>query len=132
MNRVLIIDPSPADTKQIKRRFIAATNCAVTVAGRTSVGIEELRTKRKPRIDFLVVEIDQPDTNDLEVIKKLREETKIPMLVLADTSNPVHLFKSLNLGADEYLDKKTFFSTDLATLLLTIQERARIRTTLSQ
>lgn len=130
MERVLIIDPSPMDTKQIKQKFVSTLGCSVTVAGRTSVGVEELKTKRVPAIDFLVVEIDQPDTNDLQVINKLREETDVPMLVLTSELNPTHMFKSLLAGADEYLDKKFFLSADLTTLLLTIQERARIRTSL--
>lgn len=130
MKRILIVDPSPADTKQIKQKFVDETGCLVTVAGRTTVGLEEINTKHKPLVDFLVLEIDQPDTNDLDAIAKFRAVSDLPMLVLAETVNSIHLFKSLNLGADEYLDKKTFFSSDLAILLLTIEERVRIRTTL--
>lgn len=124
---VLIVDPSPGDTKDIKHKFVSSHKSKVTVAGRTSIGVEELRTKHVPRISFIIADIDQPDTGELGAIDQLRAETDLPILILSKQPDPIRMFQCLVRGADLYLTKQEFDALDVDQVLLLIAEKRKLR-----
>jgi len=127
---VLIVDPDPASARQLKELLLQQGIGKVTIAGRTGVGVEELRTKHKPFFDFIITNIDQPDVVGIDAVTKLREEgvsKRIPIVVTCEERDPVLLFLALKAGADEYVLKKDILSHKLLAILTIAVERRNSR-----
>ncbi len=70
--------------------------------------------------DVILLDLGLPDIDGMEVIKKLREWSSTPIIVISARSHEQEKAKALDLGADDYITKP--FST--------IELLARIRTSL--
>jgi CheY-like chemotaxis protein len=129
----LIIDPSPADTKEIKQALLHLGTEKVTVAGRSTIGIEELRTGHKPFFDVIILDIEQPDAGDIEAVLNIRKEvkaTEIPLVVLYHGELDARvMFRCLINGADEFVSKQRFLSAQMNGLLLMACQRRKSRKT---
>lgn len=71
--------------------------------------------------DIMLLDLGLPDMDGLEVIKKVRSWSNIPIIVVSARSEDQDKVKALDLGADDYLTKP--FSVDelLARLRVTIR-----------
>ena len=112
MEHVLIIDPNPEDVKALKQRLQQEFKCVVTMAGRMTIGVEELKTKHKVPIDFIISKSQQPDAENVDhVLTVHRSALRIPLLIVTadDTmlpGDPCLMFMAYGRGADEYVTKK--------------------------
>jgi len=70
-----------------------------------SEGEEALRLAEQQRPDIAVLDIVMPDMSGLEVMRKLRERTGIPIILLTAKDNDADKVRGLELGADDYLVK---------------------------
>jgi len=55
------------------------------------------------RPDGIVVDLELPDTGAADVIRRVREWTRVPILVLGDRQTPEGVVRILDLGADDFL-----------------------------
>ncbi|MGN1180833.1 MAG: response regulator, partial [Suilimivivens sp.] len=103
------------------RSFIATTlknqNYKITTA---STGTEGLHLCASLCPDIVLLDLGLPDIDGMEVIKKLREWSSIPVIVISARSHEQEKAKALDLGADDYITKP--FGT--------VELLARIRTSL--
>jgi DNA-binding response OmpR family regulator len=65
-------------------------------------GLEALRTHR-PRL--VVLDVGLPDIDGLEVCKRIRQSSQIPVIFLTARADEVDRVLGLELGADDYLTK---------------------------
>ncbi len=70
--------------------------------------------------DIILLDLGLPDIDGMEVIKRLREWSAIPVIVISARNHEQEKAKALDLGADDYITKP--FST--------VELLARIRTSL--
>ncbi len=70
--------------------------------------------------DIILLDLGLPDMDGMQVIKRLREWSSIPVIVISARSHEQEKAKALDLGADDYITKP--FST--------VELLARIRTSL--
>jgi len=99
--RLLAIEDDP----QIQRFLAAALEAhghALEIAGSGSEGLR-LTTLHLP--DVVIVDLGLPDMSGLDVIARLREWFKRPILVLSARSHENDKVAALDLGADDYLTK---------------------------
>jgi len=69
-------------------------------------GAEALRQATTNVPDMVVLDVMLPgDMNGLEVCRRLREWTNVPILILSALGNEQQKVKALDLGADDYLTK---------------------------
>jgi two-component system KDP operon response regulator KdpE len=93
------------DDAQI-RRFLRATlvghgfQLIEATTGRD--GLAEA-TSRVP--DLVILDLGLPDTDGLEVIRRLREWTKLPIIVLSARGQERDKIQALDAGADDYVSK---------------------------
>lgn len=58
---------------------------------------------RKP--DFIILDLGLPDIDGVEVIKRIRAWSTMPIIILSARSNEQHKIEALDAGADDYLTK---------------------------
>jgi two-component system KDP operon response regulator KdpE len=70
-----------------------------------STGTEGIEFAGTTRIGSVLLDMDVDDPDGLEVIKKLRELTQIPILALAGRVNRVGAVDALNHGANDFISR---------------------------
>ena len=75
--------------------------------------------------DLIVLDIGLPDMNGLEVTRKLREWTAIPIIVLSARNQEQDKVAALDLGADDYVTKPFGVGELLARMRVALRHAAR-------
>ena len=68
-------------------------------------GPEALKVLGSERLDLVVLDIMLPRMSGFEVLKKLRERSDVPVVMLTAKSQSVDKVVGLELGADDYITK---------------------------
>lgn len=68
-------------------------------------GVAALDEARKPGLDLAVLDIMMPGMNGLNVLKELRKESKLPVIMLTARGDDTDRISGLELGADDYVPK---------------------------
>lgn len=98
---ILIID----DEEQIRRLLeitLSANNYKISEA---STGKEGLALASSIQPGLIILDLGLPDTNGLDILKKLREWYQKPVIILSVRSSESDIVKALDLGANDYLTK---------------------------
>lgn len=114
----LVVD----DEKQIRkllRIVLEEQQYRVWEAETGRQGIAEV-AQRKP--DVVLLDLGLPDLDGLEVLKRLREWSRVPILILSVRDGPEDKVAALDAGADDYVTKP-FESAELLARLRAIQRR---------
>lgn len=105
MKNVLIID----DDKELcalMKKCIEQENFSVITAHN---GVEGLRladdNKYSGLLSLVILDVMMPDIDGFQVLKKIRETSNIPVLMLTAKSEEDDKISGLRLGADDYLTK---------------------------
>ena len=116
----LIID----DEVQIRRLLRAAlegAGYAVCEADQGQLGLAEAALHRP---DVIVLDLGLGDLNGVEVLKRLREWSETPVLILSVRDEEDQKIAALDAGADDYVTKP-FSTAELLARLRVAQRRAR-------
>jgi two-component system, OmpR family, response regulator MprA len=103
--RVLVIDDDDMITA-LARLSLAKNGLEVETAGTAGEGLALLETF-KP--DLVVCDVVMPDLLGWEVVRRIREVSAVPILMLSGRSSDVDKVRGLDLGADDYLTKPFTF-----------------------
>ncbi len=68
-------------------------------------GISALEEARKPGLDLIVLDVMMPGMNGMDVLKALRQESKLPVIMLTARGDDMDRILGLELGADDYVPK---------------------------
>jgi two-component system KDP operon response regulator KdpE len=68
-------------------------------------GAEAISAVENQKPDLVLLDLGLPDMDGIEVIKNLREDSMIPIIVLSARGQEVDKTTALDLGADDYLVK---------------------------
>ncbi|WP_315119654.1 response regulator transcription factor [uncultured Clostridium sp.] len=105
MNNVLIID----DDKELcalMKKCVEQENLSAIIA---HGGVEGLRladeNKNRSSLSLVILDVMMPDIDGFQVLKKIREASNIPVLMLTAKSDEGDKVSGLRLGADDYLTK---------------------------
>ena len=104
MSKILIIDDSPTVLKIMSTSLFAQGYIVKTAVS----GAEGLQAAREERPQAIVLDINLPDINGLEVLKKLKEHPElkdVPVLLLTGQDDAEHAQKGMELGACGFLGK---------------------------
>ena len=108
--RILVVDDDPEIVSFLKR--------GLTYEGYTvdtaSDGTEALARAREAEPDLAILDITMPGIDGLEVSRRLRQASKVPIIMLTAKGTVTDRVKGLDSGADDYLVKPFAFDELLA------------------
>lgn len=104
--QVLIVD----DELQIRRFLRVSLEANGYHVHETDSGHDAIVKTAQIRPDLVILDMGLPDMDGLEVLKRLREWTKTPVIILSVRDNDRDKIAALDAGADDYLTKP--FSTE--------------------
>ena len=117
---VLVID----DEVQIRRLLLVTLEGAgfrVREADGGQLGLAEAATKRP---DAIILDLGLPDLPGIDVLRRLREWSRLPVLILSVRGQEADKIEALDAGADDYLGKP-FGGGELLARLRAILRRAQ-------
>lgn len=68
-------------------------------------GITALEEARKPGLDLAVLDVMMPGMNGMDVLKELRRDSRLPVIMLTARGDDMDRILGLELGADDYVPK---------------------------
>ena len=89
-----------------------------------ATGSEAQRLLKRDAFDAVILDLMLPDTDGLDLCKRIRAESAIPLLMLTARGDPLDRVVGLELGADDYLPKP-FEPRELLARLRAILRRSR-------
>jgi two-component system KDP operon response regulator KdpE len=98
---VLVIDDEPP-IRRLLRTTLAVQDYRVIEAANGQEGLSLLRHERP---DVLVLDLGLPDIDGLELIRQIRAESPVPIVVLSSRDDEKGKVGALDLGADDYVTK---------------------------
>ena len=99
--RVLVVDDE-AKIRDIVRGYLEAEGFEVDLAGD---GTEALRRARECRPDLVILDVAMPGLDGIEVLRRLRSESSVYVIMLTARSDEVDKLVGLSVGADDYVTK---------------------------
>lgn len=121
MNRILIIDDDD-ELCELVSEYLSVEGFAVECAGDGESGLKRALTDEQ---DLVILDVMLPKKNGFEVLRELRENSKIPVLMLTARGEDSERISGLEAGADDYLPKP-FNARELLARLRAILRRAEI------
>ncbi len=101
MPRVLLVEDEPAIADTLV--YALGTECFDVVHALT--GADALAAAARENFDFAILDIGLPDMTGLDVCRRLRATSSIPVLFLTARDGEVDRILGLELGGDDYVTK---------------------------
>jgi DNA-binding response OmpR family regulator len=98
---ILVVDDEP-NIADLVDLYLARDGYRVMKAATGEAGLEAVRTHR-PRL--VVLDVGLPDMDGLEVCRRLRQTSQVPVIFLTARDSEVDRVLGLELGGDDYVTK---------------------------
>jgi len=121
MNHVALIIDDEVQIRRLLRLVLEGENYKVHEAETGQLGLMEIAT-RKP--DVVLLDLGLPDLDGLQVLKRLREWSEVPVIVLTVRDDVQEKVATLDAGADDYITKP-FSTPELLARLRAAQRKTR-------
>ncbi|MCD2178014.1 response regulator [Rhizobium sp. C1] len=101
LDRILVVDDEP----QIQRFLKPALNAAGYEVMEAGTGAEALKAVATAAPDVVILDLGLPDMDGKDVVAQLRGWSDIPIIILSARDRESEKIASLDLGADDYVEK---------------------------
>ena len=95
---ILVVDDEPA-IRRFLRASLGAHGYSITEA---ASGEDALRAVATSHQDIVILDLGLPDVDGVEVTRRLREWTTIPIIILSVREHENDKIAALDAGADDY------------------------------
>ena len=99
--KILVVDDDPAILRLLSTNLKARGYKVITATD----GEEALETVQKDFIDLIILDIMMPKVDGVQVCRRIRVWSDIPIIILSARGDEKDKVKCLELGADDYLTK---------------------------
>jgi two-component system KDP operon response regulator KdpE len=118
---ILAIEDDPSLQKFL-RVTLSAENYKVIEADRGEVGLRHASVSQP---DLIILDLGLPDMDGVEVTRRLREWSAIPVIVVSARGKEQDKIQALDAGADDYLTKPFSVGELLARVRVVLRHLAR-------
>jgi two-component system alkaline phosphatase synthesis response regulator PhoP len=101
MQTILVVDDERR-IAQIAQDYLQHAGYAVITTGD---GVEALALARERHPDLVVLDLGLPRLDGLDVVRRLRRESSVPVIILTARVDESDRLTGLELGADDYITK---------------------------
>ncbi|MBI4288770.1 MAG: response regulator transcription factor [Chloroflexi bacterium] len=101
--KVLIIEDDPAIVDTVSLIFEISWPDAKTVSSHSGIESIELASKESP--DLVILDLGLPDTDGIDVLRRIRQLSDVPLVVLTARTDQGAIARGLDSGADDYITK---------------------------
>jgi two-component system, OmpR family, KDP operon response regulator KdpE len=101
MHQLLVIEDDPG-IRDVLRALLSAANYRIVEAETAVRGEVEARA-HKP--DLLIVDLGLPDRDGIELVRRVRDWSPVPIIVLSARTSETQKIAALDAGADDYVTK---------------------------
>ncbi len=98
---ILIVDDEPA-IRRFLRTSLGAQDFAIVEA---DTGAAALAAVARDKPDLLILDLGLPDMDGIEVVRRVRANADLPILILSVRDDERGKVEALDLGADDYITK---------------------------
>ena len=119
---ILLIDDD-RELGEMLGDFLAADKLNLTVANSGEAGLQEFG---RGNFDLIILDIMMPGINGLDVLKKIRQSSATPVIMLTARGDDIDRIIGLEFGADDYLPKP-FNPRELLARIRAILRRSQSR-----
>ena len=117
--KILIVDDEE-NILEIVEAYLVAKNYQVF---RAMDGEEALRKAETIRPDLIVLDLMLPDISGLEVCRRIRKSSSVPVIMLTAKTTEQDILSGLQIGADHYMTKP-FSPKELVARVQTVLRRS--------
>lgn len=121
--RILVVDDEIEILRALQRN-LAAHGYEIFTA---SSGERALNEIAQHRPDLMLLDLGLPGMSGLEVCKKVRTESNLPIIVLSVKDTERDKVLALDLGADDYVSKPFGMNEVLARIRVALRHSAQVR-----
>ncbi len=125
--RIVVVDDELAIVKVVKANLEAEGYEVLTAMD----GAQALQIVEMEPPELVILDIMMPNINGLEVCRRLREWSKIPIIMLSAKGDEVDKVKCFDLGADDYITKP-FGAKELLARVKAVLSRAKVTATMPE
>jgi len=118
---VVLIEDEP-EIRRFLRATLVAEGCRLFEAATGAEGLQEAQV-RQP--DIVILDLGLPDMDGLEVIRRLREWTAAPIIVLSARGQEQDKIAALDAGADDFVSKPFGVGELMARLRVSLRHAER-------
>jgi two-component system phosphate regulon response regulator OmpR len=100
-NHILIVDDDNR-IRDLLKDYLSENNYIISTAENANQAKERLKYFK---FDIIILDVMMPGQNGYELTKEIKEQMKIPIILLTAKGEIENRIKGLELGADDYLGK---------------------------
>ncbi|MDO0824557.1 response regulator transcription factor [Desulfosporosinus nitroreducens] len=102
MNKKILIIEDDSSIAELQKDYLEVAGFEVSVHDN---GIEGLRAFQENEVDLLILDIMLPGMDGLEILRSLKEDKDVPVILVSAKKEEIDKIKGLSLGADDYITK---------------------------
>lgn len=121
--RILVVDDEIEIVRALQRSLVAH-GFEVFTAGSGEEALEEIASHRP---DLMLLDLGLPGMSGLEVCKKVREQSNLPIIILSVKDAERDKVQALDLGADDYVSKPFGMNEVLARIRVALRHAAQVQ-----
>src|SRR5918999_519108 len=106
--QILMVDPDPW-VVALARLALAKEGIQVTAATSGSEALATFDGRHGRQVRVVVLDVMLPDVSGWELLRRIRDRSDVPVMVLTRRDSDIDKARGLDLGADDYLTKPFSF-----------------------
>lgn len=102
MQNTLLLADDDTELCGLLKEYFESEGFEVRLAHDGAAALDQLR---RPGLDLAVLDVMMPELNGMDVLKEIRKESRIPVIMLTARGDDMDRILGLELGADDYVPK---------------------------
>lgn len=127
-SRILVVDDEPAILRFL-RPALEANGYEMQSVGTMTEALKKIAASAP---DVVVLDLGLPDGDGKEVIRRVREWSDVPIIVLSARDREIEKIESLDLGADDFVNKPFSVGELMARIRASLRHRLQSRNETAQ